>query len=528
MNRLLPLSRPLLRKGRSRAELALLLIAFSWSYAHAQAVNPNIVLGNPCGVQPQMPQITYAAKPGDTVGQSPNPQVNGEISVINAPSTVFWELSPQTGCAGTVDTIQCAGASPVFSVQAPTGAVSPATSAGRVQLTNTRTITAADVGSSGIFGAQVADAADGDPVCTWQYKVQVTNDGGGWGDPHITTVDGTHYDFQSAGEFTALRQKELEIQTRQTAVPTASVPNANPYTGLSTCVAIYTAVALRIGSNRVTLQPNISGQPDPSGMQLRVNGKLVTLTDEGITLMSGGGVGATQPGVVEGRIVKAAGNAIEIRDASGTQVVVTPAFWQSQQTWYLNVNVYQTSATEGIMGRLATRSWLPALPDGSSLGPKPEALDQRYQDLYEKFADAWRVTDATSLFDYAPGTSTATFTLDEWPRYAPQSCALEGQTSAQPATPAVAAQACAGITNADQKADCIFDVTFTGHTGFAESYETMQGFKPHGTGWQQPPLTARTDRSLWFWILYPWFWIAIAILVLIVIAVLLTKKTRTA
>jgi hypothetical protein len=65
MNRLLPLSRPLLRKGRSRAELALLLIAFSWSYAHAQAVNPNIVLGNPCGVQPQMPQITYAAKPGE-------------------------------------------------------------------------------------------------------------------------------------------------------------------------------------------------------------------------------------------------------------------------------------------------------------------------------------------------------------------------------------------------------------------------------------------------------------------------------
>jgi hypothetical protein len=283
----------------------------------------------------------------------------------------------------------------------------------------------------------------------------------------------------------------------------------------------------------VTLQPNISGEPDPSGMQLRVNGKLVTLTDQGFTLLSRGGAGttvsggATQPGVVEGRILRTAGNAIEIRDASGTQVVVAPAFWQSQQKWYLNVNAYQTSATEGIMGRLATGSWLPALPDGSSLGPKPQALDQRYQDLYEKFADAWRVTDATSLFDYAPGTSTATFTLDEWPRYAPRSCALEGQTSEQPATPEVAAQACAGITNADQKADCIFDVTFTGHTGFAQGYETMQRFKPHGAGWQQP-LTAQTHRFPWFWILFPWFWILIGILVLIVIAVLIARKIRTA
>ena len=35
-------------------------------------------------------------------------------------------------------------------------------------------------------------------------------------------------------------------------------------------------------------------------------------------------------------------------------LIVTPAFWPDQQKWYLNVNVYGTTATEGIFGKLAT------------------------------------------------------------------------------------------------------------------------------------------------------------------------------
>ena len=41
------------------------------------------------------------------------------------------------------------------------------------------------------------------------------------GDPHITTIGGIHYDFQSAGEFVALRDGNgMEIQTRQTPIAT--------------------------------------------------------------------------------------------------------------------------------------------------------------------------------------------------------------------------------------------------------------------------------------------------------------------
>jgi hypothetical protein len=289
------------------------------------------------------------------------------------------------------------------------------------------------------------------------------NDGVTDGDPHLTTVDGIHYDFQSAGEFVSLRDGNgLEIQTRQTAIATTFNPGTNAYTGLATCVSLNTAVAARVGSRRVTYQPNISGVPDPSGLQLRVDGVLTPLGAGGIDLGDGG------------RVSKAAvGDGIVIDFPDDTVLHATPGWWASQSKWYLNVRVFQTRASQGILGAIAPNGWLPALPDGSSLGPKPGALHQRYVDLYQKFADAWRVTDQTSLFDYAAGASTATFTLASWPPENPP-CVIPQVTPVQPVSLAVAQNACQAILGKDMKDDCIFDVRVTGETGFAKTYLLSQ------------------------------------------------------
>jgi hypothetical protein len=257
-----------------------------------------------------------------------------------------------------------------------------------------------------------------------------------------------------------------------------------------------------------------------------VNGKLRELTDAGIVLNSGEVTAAThaQAGSFEGIIRKAADGAIEMTDAMGTQVVITPAFWNGPNRWYLNVNIYQTSAVAGTMGKIAEGSWLPALPDGSSLGPKPESADQRYQDLYETFADAWRVTDATSLFDYAPGENTATFTIDEWPRNDPETCGLEGKESVQPTTPEVAAQACSAVANPIQRADCEFDVAITGHTGFGKSYEVMQAFTPRGAGWANvvPVDDVQPLPPPPWW--KKWWWLILLLLLLLVILIKLIRR----
>jgi hypothetical protein len=159
---------------------------------------------------------------------------------------------------------------------------------------------------------------------------------------------------------------------------------ANPYTGLTTCVSLNTAVAARVGTHRVSFQPNIiNGVPDSSGMQLRVDGKLTTPGDNGIDLGSGG------------RIVNSAGGGIEIDFPDGASLVATPLFWSYYSVWYLNLHVYRTRATKGIMGviripiitagisKFPENSWLPALPDGSTVGPMPEGLHERFVTLYQ-------------------------------------------------------------------------------------------------------------------------------------------------
>lgn len=286
------------------------------------------------------------------------------------------------------------------------------------------------------------------------------------GDPHIKTVDGVNYDFQAAGEYVLLRGQGLEIQARQTAVETDGALGPNPHTGLTSCVSVNTAAAVRVGRHRITYQPNLSGEPDPEGLQLRIDGKLTKMGDREILLPSGGRiVRTTVPG------------GIQIEAPGGAAVTITPGWWNHYQLWYMNIDASNVRATEGLMGAIAPGNWLPALPDGTRLGPRPTGLQQRYVDLYDKFGNAWRVSNATTLFDYAPGTSTATFIIPSWPKgESPQSCALPRQPGGRPTPPqtrlalADAQKHCKDIVADDARANCVQDVMVTGEPGFAKTY----------------------------------------------------------
>ena len=280
------------------------------------------------------------------------------------------------------------------------------------------------------------------------------------GDPHIKTIDGVNYDFQSAGEFTLLRDENFEVQARQTAVETEFPLPPNPHTGLSSCVSVNTAVAVRIGPHRITYQPNLEG------LQLRIDGKLTKMSAEGVPLLSGGRI-----------IETAAAGGLQIEAPGGTVVIITPGWWDYYRLWYLNLDARHVRASEGIMGAIAPQNWLPALPDGSVLGPRPIDLHQRYVDLHQTFANAWRVTDTTSLFDYAPGTSTKTFTIESWPEENPQSCRIPQDIESPPRKPPLkplkleeAQQHCKALVAEDRRANCVQDVMVTGESGFAKTY----------------------------------------------------------
>lgn len=297
-----------------------------------------------------------------------------------------------------------------------------------------------------------------------QCGLSPANDGSNRGDPHITTVNSINYDFQGAGEFVALRHGDgMEIQTRQTPISTAGAVT-NTHTGLTSCVSLNTAVAARVGNVRVSYQPKPGGEPDPAGLQLRIDGQLKALNAPGINLPGGG------------RIVRAGtGNGIEILFPNKTHLIATANWWASQGLWYLNVDVVNTPAREGVMGAILSGGWLPALSNGSPTGPLPATLHQRHVYLNQTFANSWRVTDPTSLFDYLPGGSTNAFTNTAWPPENPPCVVPKSKTPPiKPIDGRKAREICAQVTDKTMNAQCIADVTVTGEPGFARAYLTSQ------------------------------------------------------
>jgi hypothetical protein len=295
------------------------------------------------------------------------------------------------------------------------------------------------------------------------------------GDPHTLTVNGTRYDFQSVGEFTLLRNgNRMEIQVRQTPVAAAN-PLTDSYTGLTSCVSVITAVAVQIGQNFISLQPEREGR----WLQFLLNGKSVDFPPQGMNLGSD-------------RITTFDANGetgLRIDFSDGTVFVATPLFWSSYNIWYINVDVSHTQADEGIMGIIPKGSWLPRLRNGTDVGPMPPNLHDRYVTLYKTFADSWRVTDNTSMFVYESGTSTKTFTDLDWPaEKSPCKLKPEFQVSGAQSLMSIpiekAEMICSGITIKDLHDDCVFDVATTGDKAFARGYHLAQDLKLYGTSIQ--------------------------------------------
>lgn len=302
------------------------------------------------------------------------------------------------------------------------------------------------------------------------------------GDPHIRTVDGVNYDFQSTGEFVLLRDPGMELQVRQSAVTTAGPLAPNAHTGLSSCVSLNTAVAMRVGNHKITYQPVLNHQSDGElssnrtnakspRLELRIDGKPTALSNAAIPLREGGRI---VPNNNQG--------GLEVQFPGGTRIAVTPSFWEPHQLHYMNLNVYHGRATEGLMGAIAPNNWLPALSSGDFLGPRPDSLAQRHQDLYETFANSWRVDETTSLFYYESGLTPTSFIIPGWPVSEAQNC----QAPAQPGVPvptatatprieqAQAEQICGAVADAQRKENCIQDVMATGDRIFAETYLQSQ------------------------------------------------------
>jgi len=307
----------------------------------------------------------------------------------------------------------------------------------------------AQLGTPGVWGLTEVNAPD---YCKAKHAPPApqcpAHCAGSNGDPHMTSVNGRAYDFQAAGEFELLRSADgkLEIQARQ-----------EPLHGQP--VTINTAVVLRLGDHRVGLYvPAGDGAP----LEVHVDGKPVPVKDA-LT-------------VGDARVLPHA-DSVEIDAADGTVV------WALLKAarWGIILQVQPSNALRaggtGVIGKVPSGYVLPLLPDGTG---RRISVDKSgdYGFTYGPFETAWRVTDASSLFDYPAGKSTASYTVEGFVPLGgpPSGPVMVGAPPAPPVARAAAETACAGIDSVDLRAQCVYDVAVSGDTGFPGSYATADRF----------------------------------------------------
>lgn len=293
--------------------------------------------------------------------------------------------------------------------------------------------------------------------------------GKSWGDPHLITFDGLSYNFQTVGEFILAKSKDgdVEVQTRQTPV------NSN--------LSLNSAVAIRVGSDRVAIYAQ--GLPDAdTSTQLRVNGKPLVIEGNKVTLSNGGAIAKN-------------GGTYIVNLPSGEKVVVTASTFNGKS--YLDIVTYvynQPNRMTGLLGNLdgnpdneqisrngnvlSSRSTYRNLKDVLNLvgvGKLPvnlDVADKLYLDkLYKDFGNSWRVKQQESLFDYPTGMTTANYTDKNFPK---NYLTLDMLSTEQIAK---AQNACekAKVTQ-DMMSGCIYDVGFTGFSGFARTTAQINGY----------------------------------------------------
>ncbi len=282
-----------------------------------------------------------------------------------------------------------------------------------------------------------------------------TDCGNSNGDPHLRTINRYRYDFQGAGEFVLLRNTDSSIEIQAREEPYTSASATSPFRAVS----VNSAIAASDNGHRVSVYAT------PDGLVAHVDGQQVDP--------------AAAPDLGTGASVKPVSGGMEIDFPDGS------ILWTlSVGTWGINAVVQPSDALRssgmGLLGPITPGNMgVPALPDGTQLPAAPDT-ETRDSIMYGQFADAWRVTDATSLFDYEAGKSTASYTDRNFPSDTDRAALNSALSSPDPARQAEAQDACAGVTDTELQSDCFFDVYATQDDGFVQQYVAQQDLYDSG------------------------------------------------
>jgi len=263
-----------------------------------------------------------------------------------------------------------------------------------------------------------------------------------YADPHMRTYDGRRYDLQAVGEFTLTQSTtdDFDVQARMAPLfPGAPATNT-------------VAVATMVGTDRITLAMSDVDPTKERHLVVKVNGNEVP----------------------SGALPKlAAGSLRRVRGVNGESVDVAYPDGSTMRVRLgaaLDVAMVPADARKGkLTGLLGDFNGVG--PDDPTIGKGGAALSAApsFDEVYTQLAPAWRLTQEQSLFDYAAGESTATFTDTNFPD-------RTLRASDRAIADAKAYCTALGVTDKGLYDDCVFDESNTHDRHTAYAYQEQQRF----------------------------------------------------
>ncbi len=242
------------------------------------------------------------------------------------------------------------------------------------------------------------------------------------GDPHMYTLDGLAYDLQAVGEFHLLE------------IPSYGIDVQLRIRGVGTSVSVTDRVATEVGGYSVELRD--SGPP-------LIDGQDFALADGEAALLGPDGVLRRQRDTYSVYWTRQ-DRVITLSYTRGQVALSVP---DGIPTWGL------VGDNDGVPGndlRLGNGTRLPSTTPTTT--------------LHGSYADSWRITDEESLFTYAPGESTATFT----DRAYPTTLVTIGDFPAPAIEAATDRCRQAGVISGPQFNDCVYDILVTSDDSWAQ------------------------------------------------------------
>jgi hypothetical protein len=278
------------------------------------------------------------------------------------------------------------------------------------------------------------------------------------GDPHMETIDGAPYDFQSAGEFTVVRSTTDDLQIQERQQPARIVFKARGFLPVS----VVTAIALR--DARATLEFDHT----MGSMAVRLNKRLISVRPRHVRVLAGGGELALTRGFY----------AVVWPD--GTQARVFPA-GDDGVSMILQPAASRTGKLRGLLGNFdrnpaddfASRSGRAFTPRFAH-DPATLAAPLPFKTLYGSYGNSWRITQRESLLFYPHGKSTRSYTIRGFPRHAVNVNSVPVKFRMK------ASATCRRhhVRNVIEANDCVFDVGATGSSSYAGGAATVEQVAP--------------------------------------------------